>query len=88
MRSDDAVYPPDTAAQLRPGKWVLLTCGTNDAQVPCATTDALTAALRQARGGRPGRVTLSAVDHLMHDNGHPDTLAPSLLDALHRLTRR
>ncbi|MDQ0813221.1 hypothetical protein QFZ63_004935 [Streptomyces sp. B3I7] len=46
MASDDAVHPPDAAA-LRPGTKVLLTCGTNDVQVPCATTHALTAALRQ-----------------------------------------
>ncbi|MGV9964206.1 alpha/beta hydrolase [Streptomyces olivaceus] len=87
VESDDAVYPPDTAAALRPGTKVLLTCGTNDAQVPCATTNALTNALRRAQAARPGRVTLPAVDHLMHDPDHPDTLAPSVLDALRRLTR-
>ncbi|MET9357052.1 alpha/beta hydrolase [Streptomyces sp. NPDC006617] len=82
--SDDAVYPPDTAAALRPGTKVLLTCGTNDAQVPCATTNSLTAALRHAHAGAPGRVTLPGVDHLLHDADHPNTLAPSVLDALHR----
>lgn len=86
--SDDAVYPPDTAASLRPGTRVLLTCGTNDAQVPCATTDALTIALRRAHTGGPGRVPLSGVDHLLHDADHPSTLAPAVLDALHRFTRR
>ncbi|QHC18862.1 alpha/beta fold hydrolase [Streptomyces sp. GF20] len=85
--SDDAVNPPDIARTLRPGTRVLLTCGTNDPQVPCATTNALTNALRHAYAGRPGRVTLPAVDHLMHDPDHPDTLAPSVLDALRRLTR-
>ncbi|WP_420309285.1 alpha/beta hydrolase [Streptomyces sp. YS-B37] len=87
VESDDAVYPPDTAAGLRPGTKVLLTCGTNDAQVPCVTTNALTTALRHAHTGGPGRVTLPAVDHLMHDANHPNTLAPPVRDALHRLTR-
>ncbi|MFS8198089.1 alpha/beta hydrolase family protein [Streptomyces sp. CWNU-52B] len=86
--SDDAVYPPDTAAALRPGTDVLLTCGTNDAQVPCATTNHLTTALRHARAGGPGRVVLPGADHLMHDADHPDTLAPSVVHALHRLARR
>ena len=86
--SDDAVYPPDTAAALRPGTRVLLTCGTNDAQVPCATTDALTAALRRAHAGGPGRVPLPGVDHLLHDAGHPDTVAPAVLAALHRFAER
>lgn len=87
VESDDAVYPPDTAAALRPGAKVLLTCGTNDVQVPCATTNALTTALRHARAGGPGRVALPGVDHLMHDADHPDTLAPPLLAALRRLVR-
>ncbi|MFF5567883.1 alpha/beta hydrolase family protein [Streptomyces sp. NPDC012623] len=85
--SDDAVYPPDTAAALRPGTKVLLTCGTNDAQVPCATTNALTTALRHAHTGGPGRVVLPEVDHLLHDADHPDTLAPPVLDALRRFAR-
>ncbi|MGW3958527.1 alpha/beta hydrolase family protein [Amycolatopsis sp. NPDC005003] len=86
--SDDAVYPPATAAALRPGTRVLLTCGTNDAQVPCATTDALAAALRRAHTGGPGRVPLPGVDHLLHDAGHSDVLAPAVLDALHRFAAR
>ena len=86
--SDDAIYPPATAAALRPGTRVLLTCGTNDAQVPCATTDALTTALRRAHVRGPGRVTLSGVDHLLHDDAHPNTLAPAVLDALHRFAGR
>lgn len=87
VESDDAVYPPDTAAALRPGTRVLLTCGTNDVQIPCSTTDALTTALRQAHAGKPGRVVLPGVDHLLHDADHPDTLAPSVLDALSRFAR-
>lgn len=85
--TDDAIYPPDTAAALRPGTKVLLTCGTNDAQVPCVTTNALTTALPHAHAGGPGRVTLPGVDHLLHDADHPDTLAPPVLDALHRFAR-
>jgi alpha-beta hydrolase superfamily lysophospholipase len=82
--SDDAVYPPDAARSLRPRTRVLLTCGTNDVQVPCGTTDALTTALRRARVGGPGRVSLPGVDHLLHDADHQDTLTPAVLDALHR----
>ncbi|MFJ8613578.1 alpha/beta hydrolase family protein [Streptomyces sp. NPDC093675] len=87
VESDDAVYPPDTAAALRPGTKVLLTCGTNDVQVPCDTTNALKAALRHARAGGPGRVVLPGVDHLMHDADHPSTLALPVLNALHRFVR-
>jgi alpha-beta hydrolase superfamily lysophospholipase len=86
--SDDAIYPPDAAAALRPGTRVLLTCGTNDAQVPCATTDALTAALRRAHVSGPGRVPLPGVDHLLHDADHLNTPAPAVLDALHRFACR
>ena len=67
--SDDAVYPPATTAALRPGTKVLLTCGTNDSQVPCATTDALTTALHRAHTAGPGRVPLPGVDHLLHGSG-------------------
>ncbi|MEW1721670.1 alpha/beta hydrolase [Streptomyces sp. NPDC093109] len=88
VESDDAIYPPDAVAALRPGTEVLLTCGTNDAQVSCATTDALTAALRRAHVAGPGRVPLPGVDHLLHDADHPDTLAPAALDALRRLVLR
>ncbi|MFD5537417.1 alpha/beta hydrolase [Streptomyces sp. NPDC127079] len=84
VSSDDAVYPPDTAATLRPVTRVLLTCGTNDVQVPCFTTTALTTALRHRHAGGPGRVTLPGVDHLLHDTDHPNTLAPPVLDALRR----
>ncbi|MFB9831427.1 alpha/beta hydrolase family protein [Actinoallomurus acaciae] len=87
VESDDAVYPPDTAAALRPGTKVLLTCGTNDVQVPCDTTNALKTALRHAHAGGPGRVVLPGVDHLMHDTDHPSTLALPVLDALHRFAR-
>ncbi|MDX2967298.1 alpha/beta hydrolase [Streptomyces acidiscabies] len=86
IQTDDAINPPDTAAALRPETRVLLTCGTNDAQIPCTTTNALTTALRQAQTTGPGRVPLPGVDHLLHDTTHPNTLAPPVLAALHRLT--
>nr|WP_238698043.1 alpha/beta hydrolase [Streptomyces sp. E5N91] len=87
VRSDDAVYPPDTAFALRPGTKVLLTWGTRDVQVPCDTTNALTTALRHAHAHGPGRVVLPGVDHLMHDTDHPTTLAPPVLDSLHWLAQ-
>jgi pimeloyl-ACP methyl ester carboxylesterase len=87
VKSDDAVYPPDTTVALRPGTEVLRTCGTNDAQVPCVTTNALTTALRHAHTGGPGRVVLPGVDHLMQDVDHPNTLASPVLDALRRSAR-
>ncbi|MEU2224146.1 alpha/beta fold hydrolase [Streptomyces sp. NPDC018347] len=87
VESDDAVHPPDTTTALRPGTKVLLTCGTNDVQIPCVTTNALTTALRHAHAGGPGRVALPGVDHLMHDLDHPNTLAPPVLDALRRFAR-
>ncbi len=86
--SDDAVYPPDAAAAVRPGTRVLLTCGANDAQVPCTTTDALTAALLRVPVGGPGRVPLPGVDHLLHDADHSNTTAPTVLDALHQFAQR
>ncbi|MEU1291269.1 alpha/beta hydrolase [Streptomyces sp. NPDC005840] len=88
VESDDAIDPPQKAAALRPGTRVLLTCGTNDVQVPCVTTDRLTDALRRAHAGGPGRVRLPGVDHLLHDADHTDTLAPAVLDALRRFTAR
>ncbi|WP_031037442.1 hypothetical protein [Streptomyces sp. NRRL F-5650] len=83
VQSDDAVYPPATAAALRPGTRVLLTRGTQDVLLPCDTTNALTAALRHAHAGGPGRVVLPGIDHLMHDTDHPNTLAPPVLHSLH-----
>ena len=86
--SDDAVRPASLVGRLRPGTRVLLTCGTEDTQVPCSATDALTAALGRARIAGPGRVVLPHVDHLLHDVRRPqpaqqDPLAPALLLALH-----
>ncbi|WP_436535821.1 hypothetical protein [Actinoplanes sp. HUAS TT8] len=82
--TDDAVVPAVVARRVPTGTDVLVTCGSADIQVPCATTDAVTAALRAARTSGPGRVVLAGVDHLQHDPAHPDTLAPALQQALRR----
>ncbi|MEV1045678.1 alpha/beta hydrolase [Streptomyces sp. NPDC049916] len=55
--TDDAVHPPHVARRLPPLP-VLLTCGELDRQVPCHSTDQLTAVVRQ-------RVVLPGVGHLM-----------------------
>src|SRR5690348_8789276 len=39
VETDDAIDPARLGRQVRPGTGVLLTCGTADLQVPCATTD-------------------------------------------------
>ncbi|QFZ17163.1 alpha/beta hydrolase family protein [Saccharothrix syringae] len=83
--SNDRVDPPTAASHLRPGTRVLLTCGTNDPQVPCATTDALAGALRRARTTGPGRTVLPGVDHNLRGTD-PDTLAPAALTALRAFT--
>ncbi|MFI5609263.1 alpha/beta hydrolase family protein [Amycolatopsis sp. NPDC051903] len=75
VRSDDAVYPPAVA---RPGRRVLLTCGTLDTQVPCRTTPPLAAALRTTAKPLP-------VDHFQHAAGTPvndQVLDPSVVTAL------
>jgi uncharacterized protein len=85
VATDDAIDPGDLGRRVPRGTRVLLTCGTVDPQVPCATTDRLTTALRRAGTRGPGRVVLPGVGHLLTTADHPDRLAPSLLRALHRL---
>lgn len=80
--SNDQVDPPTAAGRLRAGTRVLLTCGTNDVQVPCATTDALAEALSRAGATGPGRTVLTGVDHNLR-GADPNTLAPAVVDALH-----
>ncbi|MEU8516899.1 alpha/beta hydrolase [Kitasatospora sp. NPDC048722] len=90
VRSDDAVYPPDVARAIRPGTRVTVTCGTADANVPCATTPPLLAALARARTTGPGLQTLDGVDHFLHPAGTPvndHTLAPAAVAALHEFAR-
>jgi uncharacterized protein len=79
VRSDDAIYPPVPAAALPRSTKVLLTCGTNDANVPCGTIGPLVAATRHAEG--PGLLVLP-VDHELHAPGtdpNAQVLAPSML---------
>ena len=83
LRTDDAIYPPDAARQIRRGTRVLVTCGTADVQVPCWTTPPLLGALRHTAG--PGLVVLPGADHELHPPGTPTNakiLVPSVLHAL------
>jgi pimeloyl-ACP methyl ester carboxylesterase len=78
-RSDDAIYPPVPAAALPMSTKVLLTCGTSDVNVPCATIGPLVAATRHAEG--PGLLVL-AVDHELHAPGtdpNAQVLAPAVI---------
>lgn len=79
--SNDQVDPAEAARGVRAGTRVLLTCGTDDPQIPCDTTDALTSALRRAGATGPGRVVLPGVDHNLR-GADPGALAPAVLDAL------
>jgi hypothetical protein len=85
VRSDDAIYPPDVARDVRPGTRVLLTCGTADTQVPCWTTRAEVAVLATRRITGPGLSVLPDVDHFLHPAGTPTNdqiLAPVMQRAL------
>ena len=90
VRSDDAIFPPDAARRLAPGTRVMVTCGTADTNVPCATTPALLAALRSAHTSGPGLVVLSGLDHELHpagDSVNDQILAPAAVDALATFAR-
>lgn len=94
IRSDDAIYPPDVVRDLRPGTRVLLTCGTADVQVPCATVGPEVAALARRHITGPGLRVLPDVTHFLHSAGTPDsdqTLGPvvqhTLLDFARPFTR-
>jgi hypothetical protein len=90
VRSDDAIYPPDVARHLAPGTRVMVTCGTEDTNVPCSTTPALVAALRAAHTSGPGLVVLPGLDHELHPAGdsiNDQILAPSAIDALTAFAR-
>lgn len=85
VRSEDSIYPPDVARHLARGTRVMVTCGTEDTNVPCATTPALLAALRAAHTGGPGLVVLPGLDHELHpagDSVNDQILAPAAIDAL------
>ncbi|MCX4751011.1 alpha/beta hydrolase [Kitasatospora sp. NBC_01287] len=90
VRSDDAVYPPDLARQVRPGTRVTVTCGTADTNVPCPTVPPLLGALARAHTSGPGLRTLDGVDHFLHPAGTPvneHALAPAAVTALHEFAR-
>jgi hypothetical protein len=89
-RTDDAVYPPDVARELPAGTRVLVTCGTADTNVPCATTPPLLTALAGAGDTGPGLRVLPGLDHFLHPAGTPlngQPLAPSALQAIHDFLR-
>jgi hypothetical protein len=90
VRSDDGIFPPDIAAELHPGTRAMVTCGTGDVQVPCATTPALMAALHRAHTTGPGLVVLPDIDHDLHPVGTPindQILAPAVINALNNFVR-
>ncbi|MEV6823902.1 alpha/beta hydrolase [Amycolatopsis sp. NPDC051102] len=81
LRGDDAIYPPDVARKVPRGTRVLVTCGTADPNVPCATLPPLLKALHGEH-----LATLDGIDHLLHPAGSPvegQPLAPAFLDVLH-----
>jgi alpha-beta hydrolase superfamily lysophospholipase len=90
IHSDDSIFPPDVARRLAPGTRVMVTCGTADTNVPCATTPALLAALRAAHTRGPGLVVLPGLDHELHpagDSVNDQILAPAAIDALASFAR-
>jgi alpha-beta hydrolase superfamily lysophospholipase len=89
-RSDDAIYPPAVAARLPRGTRVLVTCGTEDQNVPCSTTGPLVAALARAGSTGPGLRVLAGLDHLLHPAGtavNDPVLAPAAIAALQAFAR-
>jgi uncharacterized protein len=62
----DQYDPVDLASKLRPDLNVLLTCGTNDVQVPCASLDPMRAALKRRRGTNSfNDVVLPGTNHVL-----------------------
>ncbi|MFE3650935.1 serine aminopeptidase domain-containing protein [Streptomyces sp. NPDC057579] len=90
VRSDDAVYPPSAARSVAPGTRTLVTCGTEDTNVPCRTVPPLLSALAGARTTGPGLRVLPGIDHLLHPAGTPadaPVIAPAARRALHAFVR-
>jgi pimeloyl-ACP methyl ester carboxylesterase len=94
VRTDDAIYPPDVARDVRPGSRVMVTCGTADTQVPCWMTGPELTVLARRNITGPGLRVLPNVDHFLHPAGTPindQILAPAtqqaLLDFVHPFTR-
>ncbi|MGW2826242.1 alpha/beta hydrolase [Streptomyces sp. NPDC001443] len=90
VRSDDALYPPSVARGIAPGTRTLVTCGTEDTNVPCRTTPSLLSALGAARITGPGLRVLPGLDHLLHPVGTPvddPVIAPAAQQSLHDFVR-
>ncbi|MGW1056283.1 alpha/beta hydrolase family protein [Streptomyces sp. NPDC001118] len=90
VRSDDALYPPSVARGVAPGTRTLVTCGTEDTNVPCRTLPSLLSALTAARTTGPGLRVLPGLDHLLHPAGTPvndPVMAPAAQQALHDFVR-
>ncbi|MFF4014820.1 serine aminopeptidase domain-containing protein [Streptomyces sp. NPDC001843] len=90
VRSDDALHPPSVARGIAHGTRTLVTCGTEDANVPCRTTPSLLSALAAAHTTGPGLRVLTGLDHLLHLAGTPaddPVIAPAAQQALHDFVR-
>ena len=90
VRSDDAVYPPSVARGIAHGTRTLVTCGTEDANVPCRKMPSLLSALTSARTTGPGLRVLPGLDHLLHAAGtavNDPVIAPAAQQALHEFVR-
>ncbi|MFJ9713598.1 alpha/beta hydrolase family protein [Streptomyces sp. NPDC101234] len=90
VRSDDAIYPPSVARGIAHGTRTLITCGTEDTNVPCRTMPSLVSALTAARTTGPGLQVLAGLDHLLHPVGTPvndPAIAPAAQQSLHDFVR-
>ncbi|MEV8037867.1 alpha/beta fold hydrolase [Streptomyces sp. NPDC086182] len=90
VRSDDALYPPSVARSVAHGTRTLVTCGTEDTNVPCRTMPSLLSALTAARTTGPGLRVLPGLDHLLHLAGTPandPVIAPAAQQTLHAFVR-
>ncbi|MEV5593615.1 alpha/beta fold hydrolase [Streptomyces sp. NPDC052496] len=90
VRSDDALFPPSVARGVAPGTRTLVTCGTEDTNVPCRTMPALLSGLAAARTTGPGLRILPGLDHLLHPAGTPaddPVIALAAQQALHDFVR-
>jgi alpha-beta hydrolase superfamily lysophospholipase len=90
VRSDDALYPPSVARGIAHSTRTLVTCGTEDTNVPCRTMPSLLSALAAARATGPGLRVLPGLDHLLHPAGTPvsnPVIAPAAQQTLHDFVR-
>ncbi|AEV85573.1 hypothetical protein ACWT_4551 [Actinoplanes sp. SE50] len=90
MRSIDAIDPAQVAGDLPHHLRTLITCGTDDVNVPCESTGALVATLHKIGSTGPGLVTLPSVDHELHTPGAAvdGPLAPAAVAAITTFTAR